>query len=186
MVNIAKDISRYLLAEAEVFTDAPILAVLILMVGAIIAYLAARWRYAGQIDVLKTQVGSHKDEIERLKNEISRLRNDQHRMSTPSESAIRLHSIRAQVAQVIDGTKLIEKWHIRPSDLLNMVRDRLLDAYAPDVEDILNKTETDLERSLGFYSEDNETDEDTVARFRFTPRDISRVEIIAENYQTAT
>ncbi len=172
--------------EWDILMNAKVLSMAIFLCGSAISYGFARWRYAKQIQLQKTQVDFHKEQFDRLKDESLRSRDDQSHVSPRAEGSIRLHSVRAQVAQVIDGTKLIEKWQIRLSDLLSMVKYRLIDAYAPDTEDIVNKTETDFERSMGFYSEDNETDEDTVTRFRFTPRDICRVEMIAESYQTTT
>ena len=88
--------------------------------------------------------------------------------------------------QTIDGETLINKWEITPQIFLYIVKKQLIDAYAPDQDAVVNETEDKLEDSLGFYSEENETDEDRIARFRFKQKDIIRFEKIAEGYQTST
>jgi len=99
---------------------------------------------------------------------------------------ISIRPIGDQTFQIIDGNKLINKWSIKPNILLSMVKNRLIDAYAPDEERIVNETESNFELSMGNYAENNELDEDTITRFRFKPKDIVRFEKIAKNYQTTT
>lgn len=102
------------------------------------------------------------------------------------KNKISIRPIGDQSFQFIDGERLINKWNIKPNILLSIVKNRLIDAYAPDEERIVNETGSDFEQSMGFYAENNEIDEDTIIRFRFKPKGIVRFERIAENYQTAT
>ncbi|MCJ7664829.1 MAG: hypothetical protein MUO24_11405 [Desulfobacterales bacterium] len=79
-----------------------------------------------------------------------------------------------QASRTIDGETLIGKWGILSSDLLHMVRARRIIALTPDEDTykIANETEQEFEKSIAFYSRENEIEEDTVLRFRFRPQDI--------------
>lgn len=71
MVNLAKDIVSYLWIEGETLMGAPVLSALLLLAGALLAYIATKWRYSGIIEHQKESIATQKNNIELLKDQIS-------------------------------------------------------------------------------------------------------------------
>ncbi len=73
---------------------------------------------------------------------------------------------------------MIEKWGIKSSELLHIVRNRFIKSCIKIDNRIIkeNETEQEIEGSLAFYTEEDETDEDAVLHFLFKAIDIREFE----------
>lgn len=83
----------------------------------------------------------------------------------------------------LNGVSLSKKWGLGLSDLLSIVLDCLIPAYAPDDDIVINENKEQIKEAFGFYSNGRQTDKQILKTIRFKPKDIVRFEKIAKGFQ---